>query len=457
MKLLPALLLLPVLSLGAMAPAMAQYGRSLYTVTVPGERVPDYNWWWPRASDCIYINSPTIGLSAADYTLVEFDPANPGPAPALAGPPRRRLGDVGWYRDCNLISRLEAMGRPRIAERDRTWNQATEAMARGDYPQALELLRKGYRRVGMPDYAYSAAMMLYNGQGVPRDAGQAIELFDDIALARETRRMRMGFNPSLPDSAPAAIHAMLALADINLAGKDVPRNPRFAAKLLERAVDAGYVPARLKLARLLTSGPGAQRDYRRAAELLKEAAQAAHATSQYALAQLYERGFGVELDAAKAFEWYRQAAFNLYDGSHHAKAQYRLARMLDSGTGAARDPAKALALYRLAAQSGYAEALAALADYLYRGEQVGQDLSKARDLYRAAAERGSPDAMSNLASLLARGDGGPADAAQAYSWLLVADKSGHPDAGSRARVLQASLTPEQRAKVESALLPVLSR
>lgn len=495
MKLLPTLILFPVLAVGTLAPAAAQYGRSLYSVTVPGNRFYDdaHSFSYsPTASDCTYISAPsrfenrsgdrysrpsptaTMGLSAADYglpgySLLDFDPANPERRPELEDPLHQAadhsahsysgmgLSGFDWSSRCGFAGRFEASARARIAARDRTWSLAMDAMAQGDHARAVELFQKGYRKIGTPAYAYTAGIMLYHGQGVKRDPARAIELFDEVALARGTRRMQVRFDPAHPDRANSSIQAMLALADIYLSGKDVPADPKFAKKLLQRAVDTGYRPANLRLARVLTAGPEQQRDYPRAAALLEEAAKSAHAPSQFALAQLYERGMGVPPDAAKAFEWYRQAAFNLYDFSHKPQSQYQLARMLDSGTGAARDPAKALALYRLAALAGHPDALAALADYLYRGEQVDKNPVKARELYRAAAERGNADAMSNLAALLVRGEGGEADPAQAYGWLLVADRAGHPDAGSRARLMQASLSAEQRAKVESTLLPVLTR
>lgn len=492
MKLLPALILFPALTIGTLAPAAAQYGRSLYSVTVPGQRFYDHSHSFSSAADCTFISAPlafenrfgdrysrpapgaTMGLSAADYgmpgySLFDFDPTNPDrrpeledPASAAAYPTQRSypgggLGGFNWDTRCGYAARFEAADRARIARRDRTWSLAMEAMAQGDNARAVELFQKGYSKIGAPAYAYTAGVMLYHGQGVKRDPARAIALFDDVALARGTQHMRVRFDPARPEQVNSSVQAMLALADIYLSGKDVPADRKFAGKLLQRAVDTGYRPANLKLARVLTTGPEQQRDYPRAVVLLEEAAKSAHAPSQYALAQLYERGLGVPPDAAKSFEWYRQAAFNLYDPSHKPQSQYQLARMLDSGTGAARDPAKALALYRLAALAGHPDALAALADYLYRGEQVDKNPVKARELYRAAAERGNADAMSNLAALLVRGEGGEADPAQAYGWLLVADRAGHPDAGSRARLMQASLSAEQRAKVESTLLPVLTR
>lgn len=494
MKFLPALIVLSVLGLGA-PPASAQSDFRIYDASMPHVFVPGgsifgdsyrsfgHRYGYGSASDCTFIGSPspfeqangrrfsygrdpTTGMSAAEqhnysYILSDFDPANPGGDPdraeMLADTPGMRVMYDSFHLGCSATDRFEMQARARIARNDRTWQLATAALGRGDYPLAVELFQKGYSKVGVPEFAYSAAVLLYNGQGVPRDAARAIKLFDQIALARGTGRMRAWFDPAHPERTNASVNAMLALADIYLAGKDVEPDQRFARKLLQRAADAGYAPAGLKLARMLVSGPLGRRDYRRARRLLQDAAQANYAPAQFTLAQLLESGEGGAADPVKAVDWYRRAAFNSRDASRKAQAQYRLARMVDSGTGTERHPAKALELYRLAAREGHAEALGAVADYMYRGELVDKNVVQARRLYRAAAERGNADAMANLAALLYHGEGGQADPAEAYSWLLVADEAGHPDAAAKAKVVQASLTPEQRAKVEATLLPVLAR
>jgi len=86
------------------------------------------------------------------------------------------------------------------------------------------------------------------------------------------------------------------------------RDPKAAARLLERAVALGHVGAQGLLGWMAMSGHGVPRDDARAARLLRPAAEAGDTAAQNNLGVLYALGSGVPHDHAQAERWFRAAA-----------------------------------------------------------------------------------------------------------------------------------------------------
>ncbi len=100
----------------------------------------------------------------------------------------------------------------------------------------------------------------------------------------------------------AAMH--LAMADFR-----ETRAPQAALELLERAADAGYIPARLRYALVLLQGGDAPlADTRRAIDQLRIAAMDGSGEAAYLMGLFYASGKGVPQHSGIALGWFETAA-----------------------------------------------------------------------------------------------------------------------------------------------------
>ena len=113
-------------------------------------------------------------------------------------------------------------------------------------------------------------------------------------------------------------------------GKGVPKDPKAAEDILERAAEAGLPTAQADLADMLLKGEAGPPDPGRALPLLQAAAAANHPVAQYELAQLYEAGTLVPRNVDVARNLYAAAA-----GHGMKEAQDRLDAL---GPASARRP-----------------------------------------------------------------------------------------------------------------------
>jgi localization factor PodJL len=158
--------------------------------------------------------------------------------------------------------------------------------------------------------------------------------------------------PSLRDAAligePAAVFEVAArLAE----GRDTVQNPQMAARLFEKAAEAGLAPA------------------------------------QYRLGNLYEKGFGVARDAALAKTWYERAA-----QGGNARAMHNLGVLLAEGVNGKPDYAAAQRWFLMAAEHGVKDSQFNLGVLLARGLGVGQDLAQSYKWFALAADQGDREA-----------------------------------------------------------------
>lgn len=91
-------------------------------------------------------------------------------------------------------------------------------------------------------------------------------------------------------------------------GQGVPKNPKAAEDMFERAADAGLPTAMADLADMLLKGEAGPPDPERALPLLQAAASANHPVAQYELGQMYETGQLVPRDLNMARTLYAAAA-----------------------------------------------------------------------------------------------------------------------------------------------------
>jgi TPR repeat protein len=396
-------------------------------------------------SPCFFDRDPLYGVTRSGAPEGERVVTEMGPS-ERADPGNR---DAPTSRACQEAERALA-ARARIALKDRTWDEGLQAYGRKDYGAALELFKRGYRQIGHANHGYMVGVMLFNGQGAPRDPAAGIDWLKKVADASPYLTDAVRFQPGAPDNGTSKIDALHALAVIYGQGKDVPVDAAKARDYFARAAALGHVVSQVSLARMMELGQGGKQDGARAHQLYLDAAQLGYAPAQYMVGRQYAAGEGVAADPAKAFDWFSRAADNKDDRSRRALAQYELARLYDEGVGAPKDPARALELYRLAAEAGHVHALAAVAHFYYFGEVVPKNHGTALQVYRLAAERGSPEAMNALGAMLFRGEGGGADPVQAYRWLRKAERAGVDTAAAALKAVQASLTPAQLAQIDAA-------
>lgn len=194
-------------------------------------------------------------------------------------------------------------------------------------------------------------------------------------------------------AAPAAAPAVEAQATplpVRISGMaeigEIPATAGTAG--LRRAALAGEPGAVLELAARLAEGRGAPRDPRLAARILEKAAADGLAPAQYRLGSFYEKGTGVPRDAALARQWYERAA-----QKGNAKAMHNLAVLLAEGAASGRpDYAGAVQWFRQASEHNVRDSQFNLAVLLTRGLGTEQNLVEAWRWFAIAARQGDEDA-----------------------------------------------------------------
>jgi localization factor PodJL len=194
----------------------------------------------------------------------------------------------------------------------------------------------------------------------------------------------------LQPAATAAEQAPSASSPVRIAGMsdigELPANAGTAG--LRRAALAGEPGAVLELAARLAEGRGAPRDPRLAARILEKAAAAGLAPAQYRLGSLYEKGSGLPRDAGLARQWYERAA-----QKGNAKAMHNLAVLLAEGAATGRpDYAGAVLWFTQASEYGVRDSQFNLGVLLARGLGAEQNLVEAWRWFAIAARQGDEDA-----------------------------------------------------------------
>jgi localization factor PodJL len=192
-------------------------------------------------------------------------------------------------------------------------------------------------------------------------------------------------------AAPAADVAPVAQASpTRISGMaDIGEIPATAGTAgLRRAALAGEPGAVLEIAARLAEGRGAPRDPRLAAKILEKAAAEGIAPAQYRLGSFYEKGTGVPRDAVLARQWYERAA-----QKGNAKAMHNLAVLLAEGAASGRpDYTGAVNWFSQASQHNVRDSQFNLGVLLARGLGTEQNLIEAWRWFAIAARQGDEDA-----------------------------------------------------------------
>ena len=178
------------------------------------------------------------------------------------------------------------------------------------------------------------------------------------AVQDEVESALLDYQAGRMDAARLAWQALaqrrVPLAEFNLAmmhmRREVPQpDTALAAKLLQRAADAGFVTAQFTLAQGLENGElgPASRDLVKAHDWYERAAKAGSVDAQVAMGTAFYLGRGRPKDAILAAYWYREAA-----NRGEVGAMYLLASMYEQGDGVALDLRLARHWYAAAARAG---------------------------------------------------------------------------------------------------------
>lgn len=356
-------------------------------------------------------------------------------------------------RGCSGVDARFAAGRAYIASHDTSLRDAYAALDAKDYPKAYGLFRTAWSKIGYPDAALLVGEMELYGLGTAANPQDAVVWFKKIADIVVPPQMVKPYDAANPYGMTPNEEAAVLLAKMYLVGFKVAPDISQARHFYGKASEMGYMPATHMLGVMYAHGDGVPVDMAKAAGYFTKAGKAGFAPSQYEMGELYYNGDGVAMDKTKAGAWLLLSAKNGY-----APAIYAAGRMYELGEGGANvDEAKAAVYYREASTKGYAPAQDALGRYFYLGKAgLTKNPELARQLFQQAAERGDAQGMFDLAVMLAHGEGGKADPAAAYAWMRLAELGGVDHAHEAAEELAGQLTPEQRAKADSALAPVAS-
>lgn len=203
-------------------------------------------------------------------------------------------------------------------------------------------------------------------------------------------------NPPAAAAVPAPATPSVA------AGQDAVRNRNYA---LARAnfrplAEKGDPAAERALGHLMMLDCTGLQDKAGGAEWLQKAADAGDLPAQSLLAWAYMNGQGVAQDDSKAFALFRKAA-----AAGNPQAEADLGYLYMSGRGVARDGYQAMVWSVKAGEQGAPAALMNIADAYFHGKLLPQDTDKAAYYMFAAFQRAAPGQrgrFSDTATLISR-------------------------------------------------------
>ncbi|NRF72137.1 sel1 repeat family protein [Aquincola sp. S2] len=317
------------------------------------------------------------------------------------------------------------------AEVDSRFEEADEALRRGDDALALRLLSP-LADQGHEIAQHLLAGMVADGRGVPADAQLAARwtqraakgghaaaqttlggLYEDgEVLGQDRLQAERWYRSAVAAGDPAALDALDRLLGRRSApadndaqvqytlGRDAEAAGDFstAARCYGLAAKQAHAAARTALGHLCRRGDGLPRDDAQAALWFELAAEQGIAGAQYELGLMHRDGIGVPKNEMKAYQWFGHAANQL-----HPEALFELGLMTGQGLAVERDLVASKALCLLAERRGatrqreahYApgelDEVQALVDTLLDAPSVlGALLARRRRLRDAAVRRPPP-------------------------------------------------------------------
>jgi TPR repeat protein len=252
--------------------------------------------------------------------------------------------------------------------------------------------------------------------------------------------------------------AALNLGNLYLNGQGVSRDAKQALALYKQAAQAGVALGATNAGFIYEfGGDGIARDAQEAVRWYTQAAQAGDGQGAYDLATHYEMGTGIARDWAEATKWYEFAeTHGVPDGyaaegllwanasppdiskavalwktgvaANSASSNLYMGWAFENGQGVNKAPSTAASFYSKAADLGNSEAMWHLGQLYWSGTGVKQDPQTAVRWFKSAADSGLVQGEVSLGYAYLTGLGIPRDYGQAASWLQKAATAGDQSA-----------------------------
>jgi hypothetical protein len=160
-----------------------------------------------------------------------------------------------------------------------------------NYEEAFRWYSKA-AELGSPYAQYCVGTCFLEGQGVPKDAAEAVKWFLKAAQQK-------------PPGFSCAQHAV---GSCYRDGQGVTQDYSEAVRWFRKAAENGLAVAQYDLATSCRLGKGRARDFKEAASWYEKAAEQGHARAQNNIGICYKSGLGVSQDLFRAYKWLQLAA-----------------------------------------------------------------------------------------------------------------------------------------------------
>ncbi len=254
---------------------------------------------------------------------------------------------------------------------------------------------------GSASAAHNLALLLRDGEGLPKDEAEARKLYEKAALAGHVE----------------AMNSLGALLGNGLGGaKDLVGAKRW----YEKAAQNGHVLGMRNFALALQNGWVPPANLPEARSWYEKAAKAGDALAMSWTGYMAENGQGGPVDLPAAKRWYDQGA-----KAGDAFAMYRLGYMWGTALGGLKDPVEARRWFKASAEHGNIEGMCHYALALTTEDGGPQNMIEARQWFEKAARAGVAHCMYGYGKANEHGHGGPANLAEARTWYGKAAQAGN--------------------------------
>ncbi len=202
--------------------------------------------------------------------------------------------------------------------------QGVAAYEAEDYTVALPLLVRAAEKEN-PEAQYKLGVMYASGQGVEKNPGRALELFQaSAAQDHPGGQTGVGYLYGVGEAVPKdeeeairwyrmAVAKEFPAAQYNLGlsyrrGTGVPASDEEAVRLWQAAAAQGNASAQHSLANMYANGLAVEKDVEEAARLYQLSADQGNASAQVNLGWMFGRGEGVIRSYTEEVRWYEKAA-----------------------------------------------------------------------------------------------------------------------------------------------------
>lgn len=301
--------------------------------------------------------------------------------------------------------------------------------------KALHLFRKAAEQ-GYPRAEYQLGIMYRDGIGVGRNKKTAIKLFRHASVWGESDAKsaldQLNGNNKPSKGTDGDGGALYRRAKKYLSGNSNKEDFNHAYRLLIKSARLNHRESQYEVGILYKNGTGTPKNIEKAKYWLTKAVDNGYVIARVALRKLLSHEAGHKNKKFKAINGqYNFSADSVYVAAAkkgNVNAQYKLGLMYIMGDVIERNPSEGLLWLRRAAKHNHLDAQLKLGDMLYKGIQLDQDYAEAAKWYYKAAKQGDASAQYVLANMYKKGIGLDKNRRKAEIWYRKAAKQGHAKA-----------------------------